>query len=180
MNELKNRLREAALTGKVELSAADLKAESAGDARPVEPVGDVIVPVAEQAAREATNKKQRDEAARLTEEARVLQQQAAQSAIEVVAVIEKVEERAGTAAYLSSRPIVADTAKGQKLAQDWEITVTDPYTLAKYHPHAVTIKPLIGAIKEMLREGINVQGITAVETVNTAVRAKRERPAIDL
>jgi hypothetical protein len=107
-------------------------------------------------------------------------QVAKNAAIEVAAMVEKVEERAGTAAYLSSRPIVADTAKGQKLAQDWEITVTDPYALAKYHPNAVTIKPLIGAIKEMLREGIKVQGITAVETVNTAVRAKRERPAIDL
>ena len=134
---------------------------------------------AEQAARDATNQKQRDEAARLAEQARAQAAQAAQSAIEVAAVVEKVEERAGTAAYLSSRPIVADTAKGQKLAQDWEITVTDPYLLAKFHPSAVKITPLLGAIKEMLREGIKVNGITAVKTVNTAVRAKRERPAIE-
>jgi uncharacterized membrane protein YqiK len=134
---------------------------------------------AEQAARDATNKKQREEAARLAEEAKAQQAQASAKAIEVAATVERVEESAGSAAYLTSRPIMADTAKGQKLAQDWEITVTDPYLLAKFHPSAVKITPLPGAIKEMLREGIKVNGITAVETVNTAVRAKRERPAIE-
>jgi hypothetical protein len=145
---------------------------------------------ADQAAREATSAKQRaeakaaqEEAARLAETNRLAAVRLAEvqkaEAIEVAAKVERVEEAAAGQTYLLSRPIHADTAKGQKLVRDWDIEITNPYELAKFHPTAVTIKPLLGVIKELLREGIVVKGITATETVNTAVRAKRERAAIE-
>lgn len=145
---------------------------------------------ADKAAREATSKAQREaaqasqqEAARLAEENRLANLRLAevqkQEAITVAATVERIEEQAGNASYLSSRPIQADTARGQKLARDWDIVVTDPYTLAKFHPSCVKITPLVGEIKNCLREGIVVKGITATETVNTSVRAKRERPSIE-
>lgn len=115
----------------------------------------------------------------LTTQAATLTTAARESSFLVAATVERIEEQAGNAAYLSSRPIQANTSRGQRLARDWDIEVVNAYELAKFHPSCVKIEPLIGEIKNCLREGIVIKGITATETVNTSVRAKRERPAIE-
>lgn len=150
---------------------------------------------ADRAAREATNKKEfeaalvaQEQAARLAETNRLASIKLAEvqkaEAIAVAATVEAIEEKAGAQTYLLSRPIHTDAARGQRLDRDWDIVIIDPFAVAKFHPSVISIPQLTAAIKlseikNLLREGIVVKGITATETVNTSVRAKRERAPIE-
>jgi len=55
---------------------------------------------------------------------------------------------------------------------EWEITVTDKYTLARYHPNCVKITPLLSEIKLLLDEGLPVRGVDAEKVVKASVRTK--------
>lgn len=100
----------------------------------------------------------------------------------IAATVERVETAAGTMAYYASRPIARTIPKGQSGSRTWEFEVVNPYELAKHRPDLVTITPLRGKILAALNdldEGLSLPGVTAKATVNTNVRAKRERPAIE-
>lgn len=126
---------------------------------------------AEAAARlaaEATNKKQREaaEAARVESE-RIAKEAADKSA----AAMQAASERAAEATRIEAKPIVATRVAGQVVKTDWEITVTNPWELAKFHPDCVRIEPLLAPIKQALNQGISVKGVRAEKITKTSVRA---------
>jgi hypothetical protein len=82
-------------------------------------------------------------------------------------------------AALESQPIVSTKAEGQVAKKDWEIQITNPYDLAKYHPQCVTITAKLGEIKALLTEGVPVHGITAKEVIRSSVRMSNAK-AIDV
>jgi len=71
-------------------------------------------------------------------------------------------------------------AEGQIVKTDWEIVVTNPYDLAKFHPACVKIEPRLSEIKMLLNEGITIKGITATKVTKASVRLVGERKAIEV
>jgi hypothetical protein len=70
--------------------------------------------------------------------------------------------------------------EGQRVVADWDVSVSNPYELAKFHPACVKITPLLGEIKTLLRQGISVKGIVATPVVRAGVRVGSAPPAIDV
>ncbi len=146
---------------------------------------------AEKLASEAKNKKQREaaEKARVESEksaaasrlerekfeAELLKQQQAAKA-----AMARTEETAAAATYVESRPVQATRQAGQVVKTDWEITVTNPWELAKFHPDCVKIEPLLGPIKSALNEGRAVKGIKAEKKTVANVRVGSRPLAIDV
>lgn len=77
-------------------------------------------------------------------------------------------------------PVAPIRAEGQVLKTDWEIVVTNPYELAKFHPACVKIEPRLSEIKQLLNEGITIKGITATKVTKASVRLGGERKAIEV
>jgi hypothetical protein len=147
---------------------------------------------AERLAREANNAKQRAaaEAARIEAEKqaaaaeveaakqRAINEQAAKDA---AAAATKVIEAAAAATYSESRPVQSTREQGQVVKVDWDITVTNPYELAKFHPDCVKIEPLMTPIKAALNEGRAVKGIKAEKKTVASVRVNdRAQKVIDV
>jgi hypothetical protein len=187
---------EAARAAEVERLAREQREREEAAQRQAQEAQRLVEAAAAEARRlfaEATNKADREaaeiaraEAQRLTESARLAAAQAEESARvdreRIAAAVEVVNDQAGAAAYLSSRPIERTIPKGQSGQRDWEVEVTNPYELAKQRPDLVEIKPLIGKIKAALRDldpGMTLPGVRATETVCTTVRAKRQRGTIE-
>lgn len=59
--------------------------------------------------------------------------------------------------------------EGQRVSMDWEIVVTDVWMLAKHHSMCVKIEPRLSEIKELLKSGVKVHGVTAKEIVKATV-----------
>lgn len=116
----------------------------------------------EQAAKEAEARKITDEAARKAREA--------QLKAEAEAAKLRVDEAAAAKSYVESRPIETTRTDGQVVKTDWNIQVTNPYELAKYHPDCVKIEPLLTPIKAALNEGRTIRGITAEKILKAGVR----------
>ena len=124
----------------------------------------------ERAAREATNKTEREAAAKAMAEAEAARNAAEQSAAVAAVQTARVEATASAATYAESKPITVSRESGQVVKTEWEITVTNPYELAKFHPDCVTITPLLTPIKAALNEGRTVKGVVAKKILTTSVR----------
>lgn len=135
---------------------------------------------AEKQAREATNKKQREAAAKAQQEAEALRKESERAQALAAEQSAKVEERAATAIYAESRPIQATRETGQVVKNDWDITVTNPYDLARFHPECAKIEPILTAIKARLNEGLEVKGVKASKKTVASVRAGLPQRAIDV
>lgn len=174
--------------------AAEQSAREA-EARRVQEEADRKVREAQEAAAAlaaaATNRAQREAAERARQEALaaqsraeverqkqavILAEQAAQAAKSAAAV----EEAAGAAAYVESRPIAMTRVNGQVTKTDWEITVLNPWELAKFHPDCVKIEPLLTPIKAALNEGRTVKGIRAEKITRAGVRVRPDRSLIEV
>jgi len=129
-------------------------------------------------AREATNKKQREaaEAARVEAEKRAAlakveaEKLAQENAAKAAAEMQRIQEAAAAAKLAEGKPIESTRTFGQVVKTDWEIIVTNPYELAKFHPDCVKIEPLLTPIKQTLNMGIVVKGIRAEKKITSGVR----------
>lgn len=121
-------------------------------------------------AQSARNEQERIEARRLQAE---LDRQRELSSASNLEAMDAVHERFNAQSeVLSAKPVAAAAkAEGQVVRQDWEIAVTDPFRLAKFHPQCVTITAKVGEIKQLLQQGISVNGVTATPIVKTSTRA---------
>lgn len=146
---------------------------------------------AEALAAAATNKKQREAAELARQEslkkqalAEVERQKQAAALTEQQAVAKaaaaKIEETAAAATYVESRPVQLTRQAGQLVKTDWEITVTNPWELAKFHPDCVKIEPLLTPIKAALNEGRTVKGISATKKTISHARTGPERAVIEI
>jgi hypothetical protein len=79
-------------------------------------------------------------------------------------------------------PVQATRAEGQRVTNDWEVTVSDVHTLYRFHPNCVKLDPLVGEIKNLLKAGVTVKGVTAKPIVKAGVRTNvaRALTAIDV
>lgn len=91
------------------------------------------------------------------------------------AIQEKFNERARS----ESVAIAPTRVEGQHVSQDWEITVTDIWALARAHPGMVRIEPLMSEIKAALKAGAKISGITAKPITKATVRAQRQPRVIE-
>lgn len=174
---------------------ADEQAAREAEARRIQEEADRKVREAQEAAerlaREATNKKQREAAEAARQEAlrkqalaEVERQKAEAIAREQAAAAAKqaaaIEERSAAATYAESRPVQSTRESGQIVKMEWEITVLNPYELAKYHPDCVKIEPLLTPIKAALNEGRTVKGVKAEKKTVSSVRIGKQPLAIDV
>lgn len=110
------------------------------------------------------------------EKAREMQQ--AQSHEQMEAIQERFNERA--AAEAPAEPITPTRAPGQRVSEEWEITVTDIWLLAKAHPMCVKVEPRLVEIKTLLNAGVKVSGVRAEKVVKASVRVGRQMAAIEV
>ena len=122
-------------------------------------------------AREATSAKAKEEAAKLQAD---IDRQRALAEAQSVEDRDRANSEADMRAQAAQQK-AAETqparAEGQVVRHDWEIIVTNPYELARFHPDLVVIKPNLVSIKAALNEGRSIKGITAEKTVNATVRS---------
>ena len=135
---------------------------------------------ADKAAREAKTKKERLEAERIAAEAEAKRLEAERATALAAQQAAKVEETAAAQTYVESRPIQTTRESGQIVNNDWEIEITNPYELAKYHPDCVKITPLLTPIKAALNDGREVKGVKAKKVITSNVRASRVPALIEV
>lgn len=75
-------------------------------------------------------------------------------------------------------PVAPIRAEGQVVKTDWEITITNPYELAKFHPACVKIEARLSEIKQLLNEGVTIKGITATKVTKASVRVSSDRKSL--
>lgn len=131
---------------------------------------------AERQAREATNKAQREAALKARQEAEAKALEAAKAAALMSEQQKRIEDDAAAKTMVESKPIQATRETGQVVKTEWEISVVNPYELAKFHPDCVKIEPLLTPIKAALNEGREVKGVRATKRLVTDVRT-RSTPA---
>lgn len=85
---------------------------------------------------------------------------------EADAVNEAFDNRVASQSPAPEPPRVA----GQRLMNDWDITVTDIHSLYRSHSHCVKLTPLMSEIKNLLKLGVKINGVTATETVKAGVK----------
>jgi hypothetical protein len=92
----------------------------------------------------------------------------------------KGEDVAAARVMVESQPVNATRTEGQMVKADWEIEVTNPFELARYHPDCVTIEPRLSVIKAALNEGREIKGIKATKVTRAGVRLAPAPKAIDV
>lgn len=82
---------------------------------------------------------------------------------------------------VAALPVAAPIrAEGQRVREDWEITVTDIWALVRAHPVCVSVEPRLSEIRNLLDAGVKVSGVTAKRVVKAGVTSGKLRPAIDV
>lgn len=97
--------------------------------------------------------------------------------------LDRINEVASNAqAAIAERPKYEPVrANNQRVVDDWDIQVSDIWSLARAHPGCVTITPLIGQIKSLLKSGIaKIPGVTATPIVKATVTRGRQQAAIEV
>jgi chromosome segregation ATPase len=148
----------------------------------------------EEAAKLAAIQKQADEAARAVREASNAEARAKAEEIQrdldrqrELAQAESLKQMEATqsaynekSAEAAERPQAAPArVEGQRVVEDYEITVTDVHTLARCHPGCVKIEPRLAEIKAQLKMGVKIQGITVKEVVRASVNTRRQPLTIE-
>jgi hypothetical protein len=70
--------------------------------------------------------------------------------------------------------------EGQVVKQDWSIQVVDIHKLYRMHPNCVDLKERVSEIKELLKAGVTVNGVTATPITKASVRVAAQPKAIDV
>lgn len=97
---------------------------------------------------------------------------------QMAATQERFNDKSAT---LAAKPIpTAAKAEGQTVTQDWEITILNPYELAKFHPQCVTITEKRGEIKTLLAQGITVRGIAWKPIIKSGTRPANGQRVIEV
>lgn len=87
--------------------------------------------------------------------------------------IDAIQERINDEVKAASVPLVVVRAEGQVVREDWEITVTDIWALAKAHPNCVQMEVRRSEVKTLLNAGVRPPGIEAKRVQNSGVRVGR-------
>lgn len=92
------------------------------------------------------------------------------------AQVDKIQEQFNLRAQQESVPVPQRArVEGQRVTEDWEITVVDIWALARAHPMAVKVEPRLSEIKTLLNAGVKVAGVTVKRVVKSTVRTTNEK-----
>lgn len=69
---------------------------------------------------------------------------------------------------------------GQKLAEDWEIEITDPITFVAKHPQLANVTPKLRELKGALKAGVTIHGIRATPKNEARVATPKPSKPIDV
>jgi hypothetical protein len=146
-----------------------------------------------QAELQRVENERRAQAAKLEEERRRLAAEAAQADAARRAEIAKLEAEAKRQLELSAAASVAESnrineefnrtnaavpvveikrSEGQVVREDWDITITNEWQLARAHPTCVKLTPLLSEIRMLLDAGVKVAGVSAKRVVKSSVRVQ--------
>lgn len=117
------------------------------------------------------------------EKARLLQMEIERERkVSVAKSLEQMETiRANSEEEIAALPVAtAARVKGQRVDEEWNITVTDIWALARAHPMCVNIEPRLTDIKMILNSGRSVAGVIAKREIKASVRAGTGRAAIEV
>lgn len=133
-------------------------------------------------ARLAAEAKSKREKEILAQQQAEVDRQRALSEASTHAELDKIQERHNNAmAAIAEQPRHEPArAAGQRIQEDWEVSVTDIWLLAKAHPTCVRIEPLMGEIKSLLKAGVKVSGVKADKIVKAGVTRGRPMAAIEV
>lgn len=133
---------------------------------------------AQRLAAEAKNKKEREEAERQRLE---LERQRAAAEAQSHEQFDAVQASFNAQqAALSAQVHEPIRAEGQRVVTDWDVVVNDIHKLYRAHANCVELKPRISEIKNLLKMGVQVQGVTATPVVKAGVRLGKPAAAIDV
>lgn len=134
----------------------------------------------EAAEREARNAKNKEQAAAAEASRKLAQEQARAAGVSRAAALaeqQRADDAANAARMAEAKPIQATRSSGQVVKTDWEITVTNPYDVAKFYPDCCKVEILTGAVKERIKAGLAIdknftmKGIEFKAKLTTGVRA---------
>lgn len=131
---------------------------------------------ARQKEREAKDAAAKAEAENLRREIERQKQLAAATSLEKM---EAVQERFSQEAAALPVAKQATRTEGQRVSEEWEITVTDIHALYRAHPACCKVAPLLAEIKALLNMGVKVHGVNAQRVVKASVRPMKEPAAIE-
>lgn len=95
--------------------------------------------------------------------------------------VDAIQQHFDREAQLMPSPQMAPRVEGQVVKNDWDIQVTNIWDLARAHPSCVKMEPRLSEIKELLKAGVKVAGVTATPIVKSTVRANgRATQAIEV
>lgn len=127
---------------------------------------------------EAAAERERVEAERRRIELESAQARAvAQSHAELDAISNKFADQARD---LPPANIAPTRATGQRITDDFEVTVSDIHLLYRHHPNCVELTPRLSEIKNLLKGGTTPKGVNAKAIVKAGVTAGRTRAAIEV
>lgn len=102
----------------------------------------------------------------------------ARSLEDMAATQERFNDRSAT---LAAKPIPTSAkADGQTVSEDWDIEMTNPYAVAKFHPDCVNITLRLTETKATLDRGITMQGIKATRIVKSRTRPTSGQRVIEV
>lgn len=129
-----------------------------------------------QKAREATTKMEK---ARAEQERIELERQRALADAKSHEELDRIN--AAHAQQVASLPVEqVQKSVGQKLTDDWEVTVSDIHMLYRAHPNCVELNPRISEIKGLLKMGVAIKGVVAKPIVKSGVTGSRQPAAIEV
>lgn len=79
-----------------------------------------------------------------------------------------------------AEPIAPVRAEGQRVQEEWEVTITDIHLLYRHHPNCVKLEALTGEIKALLKAGTVPKGVTAKKVIKAGVSRARLPGIIDI
>lgn len=121
------------------------------------------------AVQQARNAQEAEAAASLQRE---IERQKEIAQAESIEKLDEIDEKFNAAA--AALPTVEmHRAEGQRVTVDWDIVVSDIWSLARAHPACVKIEPRLSEIKKLLDMDVKVHGVTATRRVSATTLTRK-------
>jgi hypothetical protein len=88
--------------------------------------------------------------------------------------LDAIQERYSNEAQALALPLQPARVDGQRITEEWDITVTDILMLDRCHPNCVKRTPIKSEIKYLLNAGLTVAGIIAKRITKSGVRVTKD------
>jgi hypothetical protein len=97
-----------------------------------------------------------------------------------LAEMDAIRDDANAALSAMAPPVEPVKVPGQVVREDWTVTVTDIWLLARAMPSCIKIEPRLSEIKSLLNAGVKVPGVLAEKVTKSSVRLGAQPEAINV